>query len=165
MKTFKNILAPTDLSPESLDVVKYAAHLAEAQGAALTVLHVVHTTSIVYAGFVPSVDLSGIEEDLVKASREKLDAWVKKNLKRVKSVDVLVHIGLADEVIEKVAKQIDASVVVMATHGYRGFKRALLGSVTEWFVRRSPCPVLVVRPPKRAKTTRTKASRKKTKTA
>lgn len=161
MKKFKRILAPTDLSPESLDVVKYAGHLAEAQESSLTVLHVVHTTSIVYAGFVPTVDLSGIEEELVKASREKLESWSKKHLGRVKKVDVLVKIGLADEVIEKVAEDMDASVVVMATHGYRGFKRALLGSVTEWFVRRSPCPVLVVKPPKREKKSTRKASAKK----
>ena len=48
MKKFKRILAPTDFSPESLDVVKYAARLAEAEDAKLTVLHVVHTTSIAY---------------------------------------------------------------------------------------------------------------------
>jgi nucleotide-binding universal stress UspA family protein len=161
MKHFKTILAPTDLTPESLDVVKYAAHLAEAQNSKMTVLHVVHTTSVVYAGFVPTVDLSGLEQDLVNGSREKLESWVAKNLKKVKSVEVIVKVGLADEVIEKVAKQIDASVVVMATHGYRGVKRALLGSVTEWFVRRSPCPVLVVRPPKRAASTRKKTATKK----
>ncbi len=150
MKQFKRILAPTDLTPESLDVVKYAAHLAEAQGAELTVLHVVHTTSIAYAGFVPTVDFSGLEAELIKGAREHLETWAKKSIKKVKRVDLMVRMGLADEVIEKVAKEIDASVVVMATHGHRGVKRALLGSVTEWFVRRSPCPVLVVRPPKRA---------------
>jgi nucleotide-binding universal stress UspA family protein len=151
MKTFKHILAPTDLSPESLDVVMYAAHLAEAEAAKLTILHVVRTTSIVYTGFVPSVDLSGIEAELVRASHAKLESWVSSHVKNVNSVELLVRIGLPDVVIENVAKEIDASVVVMATHGYRGVKRALLGSVTEWYVRRSPCPVLVVRPPKRSR--------------
>jgi universal stress protein A len=159
MKTFKHILAPTDLSPESLDVVMYAAHLAEAEGAKLTILHVVRTTSIVYTGFVPSVDLSGIEAELVEASRTKLESWISSHVKHVKSVELLVRIGLPDDVIEKVAKEIDASVVVMATHGYRGVKRALLGSVTEWFVRRSPCPVLVVRPPKRSNPGRERTQR------
>jgi len=99
---------------------------------------------------VPSIDLDGIETEIVEASRIKLESWIESHVKNVKSVELLVHTGLPDDVIEKVAKEIDASVVVMATHGYTGIKRALLGSVTEWFVRRSPCPVLVVRPPKHA---------------
>lgn len=151
MKKFKQILAPTDLSPESLDVVKYAAHLAESEGAKLTILHVVSPTPIIYADIAPSIDLSGIAEEIAKHSREELESWVASHVEGVKSIELLVEVGLADEVIGDVAEKIDASVVVMATHGYRGIKRALLGSVTEWFMRRAPCPVLVVRPPTRAK--------------
>lgn len=155
MKTVDHILAPTDLSRESLDVVKYAVHLAQSEGAALTVLHIVGTTSIAYAEFVPSLDLSSIEHELVKASRKKLESWISRNFKDAERLDVRVHFGSPNEVIERIAKEVDAGLVVMATHGYRGFKRAFLGSVTESFVRHSPCPVLVVRPPKHSEPART----------
>jgi nucleotide-binding universal stress UspA family protein len=39
-----------------------------------------------------------------------------------------------------------ADLIVMGTHGRRGFKRLLLGSVTEAVLREAPCPVLTVPP-------------------
>src|SRR5262249_14208631 len=44
------------------------------------------------------------------------------------------------------AGDLEADLVVLATHGRRGLVRAVLGSVAEKVVRGSPCPVLVVRP-------------------
>jgi nucleotide-binding universal stress UspA family protein len=46
--------------------------------------------------------------------------------------------------IEKAAEAVQADVVVMGTHGRRGFKRLMLGSVAERFVRVSSRPVLLV---------------------
>jgi nucleotide-binding universal stress UspA family protein len=43
-----------------------------------------------------------------------------------------------------------ADLIVMGTHGRRGFKRLLLGSVTEAILREAPCPVLTVPPHPRA---------------
>jgi nucleotide-binding universal stress UspA family protein len=43
---------------------------------------------------------------------------------------------------EAVAKKAD--LIVMGTHGRRGFRRLLLGSVTETVLREGPCPVLTV---------------------
>jgi nucleotide-binding universal stress UspA family protein len=43
-----------------------------------------------------------------------------------------------------------ADLIVMGTHGRRGFKRLLLGSVTEAILREAPCPVLTVPPHTRA---------------
>ncbi|MFC0397343.1 universal stress protein [Paraburkholderia rhizosphaerae] len=45
----------------------------------------------------------------------------------------------------KCAKRIGAELAVMGTHGRRGVRRAILGSVAERFVRLSECPVLLVR--------------------
>jgi nucleotide-binding universal stress UspA family protein len=41
------------------------------------------------------------------------------------------------------AEQVSASVIVAGTHGRGGFKRALLGSVSDHIVRHAPCSVLV----------------------
>jgi nucleotide-binding universal stress UspA family protein len=43
------------------------------------------------------------------------------------------------------AKQMEADLIVIATHGHTGFKHAIPGSTAERVVRHAPCPVLVVR--------------------
>lgn len=48
--------------------------------------------------------------------------------------------------IAQLASDLEADLVVVGTHGRRGFSRVLLGSVAEGVVRLAPCQVLVVRP-------------------
>jgi hypothetical protein len=52
---------------------------------------------------------------------------------------------VAEKIIEA-AKEKDADLIVMATHGRTGLSHALMDSVAEKVVRLSPCPVLTVRP-------------------
>ena len=54
--------------------------------------------------------------------------------------------GPADEKIIEAAKDKDADMIVMATHGRTGLSHALMGSVAEKVVRQAPCPVLTIRP-------------------
>jgi nucleotide-binding universal stress UspA family protein len=44
------------------------------------------------------------------------------------------------------AKELEADVIAMATHGYGGVRRTLLGSVADKLLRISPLPVLIARP-------------------
>jgi nucleotide-binding universal stress UspA family protein len=44
-----------------------------------------------------------------------------------------------------VARELGASMIAMGTHGRRGLAHAVLGSIAERVVRRSPIPVLTVR--------------------
>jgi nucleotide-binding universal stress UspA family protein len=53
--------------------------------------------------------------------------------------------------INALAKEMNADLVVMGTHGRRGVARALLGSVAEKVVRTAPCPVLTVHGPEQEK--------------
>jgi nucleotide-binding universal stress UspA family protein len=50
------------------------------------------------------------------------------------------------EQVAQLAADVEADLVVVGTHGRRGFERILLGSVAEATVRLAPCQVLVVRP-------------------
>jgi nucleotide-binding universal stress UspA family protein len=52
-----------------------------------------------------------------------------------------------------------AALIVMATHGHGGVRRAWLGSVADSLVRRAPCPVLLVRPTDEAFTSAAAADR------
>ncbi|HTQ06011.1 MAG TPA: universal stress protein [Polyangiaceae bacterium] len=57
-----------------------------------------------------------------------------------------VRFSPAAHAIAQLASDIEADLVVVGTHGRRGFERMVLGSVAEGVVRLAPCPVLVVRP-------------------
>jgi nucleotide-binding universal stress UspA family protein len=46
------------------------------------------------------------------------------------------------------AREEEADLIVMGTHGRTGLAHALIGSVAEKVVRKAPCPVLTVRHPK-----------------
>ena len=58
----------------------------------------------------------------------------------------LVEVGLAAEKIIEAAKEKDADLIVMTTHGRTGLSHALMGSVAEKVVRQAPCPVLTIKP-------------------
>ena len=53
--------------------------------------------------------------------------------------------GRAADVIVAEAKQCQADLIVMGTHGRKGLKRLALGSDAEMVLRQSPVPVLMVR--------------------
>ena len=166
MKRFKHILAATDLSPESFSAVQYAAHLAEGQGAKLTILHVPQTTTLLFTDFAPPVDLLSLDRTIEAAARETLESWVRRHVKSKAGVRVVIRSGVTHEVICKAATDAGASLIVMATHGRKGIGHVILGSVTERVLREAPCPVLVVRPPSppakkaKAKSAKAKAVKK-----
>jgi len=54
--------------------------------------------------------------------------------------------GVPWQAIVDTAKDMQADLIVMSTHGRTGFQHLVLGSVAERVVRLAPCPVLVMRP-------------------
>ena len=65
------------------------------------------------------------------------------------SVDLTTTIvkGSPAQVIVGEAKTWGADVIIVGSHGYGFWQRALLGSVSNSVVHHAPCSVLVVRPP------------------
>jgi len=57
-----------------------------------------------------------------------------------------VREGAASAVILEVAREFDADLIAMASHGRTGFRRFLMGSVAEQVLRDAEVPVLVVGP-------------------
>jgi nucleotide-binding universal stress UspA family protein len=57
-----------------------------------------------------------------------------------------VRVGSADDEILDLAREIEADMIFVGTHGATGVKRLLLGSVAESIVRHAHCPVVVARP-------------------
>ena len=148
--TPKNLLVPFDFSEYSEYALDYAVNLAAQLGATI---HLVHVIAIPTAG-VPEVVVpinATVIENMVVDYQKELDKIANARRTTAPVGQVHVRIGDAREVILHAAEEIGADMIVMGTHGRRGFKRALLGSVAETVVRSAPCPVLTIRSPKPSK--------------
>jgi universal stress protein A len=148
----RKILAPTDLSKLSEAGVRSAFELGESQGAEVVVYSVVEfpgTFSQQPEELTPAAFGVRSVEEILNDRTEKLDRFLKNAfpelLPRV-NVSIDVALGAADENILAKAAQERADLIVMSTQGRTGLGRAIMGSVTEKVVRRSPCKVLSVSP-------------------
>jgi nucleotide-binding universal stress UspA family protein len=61
-------------------------------------------------------------------------------------VKPIFKVGIPFFEIVKTAEEIPADLIVMGTHGRTGLAHFMVGSVAELVVRKSPCPVLTVKP-------------------
>lgn len=139
---WNTILAPTDLSKPSKCAVKTAVALAQKCGAKLILFHVVQCPNC------SSFDSPPDAEKMMEEARQTLDD-IARTIPTGVTVEKHVRFGTREPVNEIVeeANNVSADLIVIATHGYSGLKRVLLGSTAERVVRHAPCPVLVVRRP------------------
>lgn len=148
MLTVKKIAVPTDFSEPSREGFRRACELAEHFGAELLVVHVMAPVPIIPAGHgaVP-FNVQGYQMEIEKVSRENLDAFVAEGKCESAGVTPLIREGEVAEEIVRAAEEQGADLIVTATHGYSGWKKFILGSVTEKLVRIAPMPVLTIREP------------------
>ena len=137
---FRKILCPVDFDDNSMLALDTAANLARDSNGTVFILHVVPII-VEPTGMPVYVDLYKGQEETARA---KLLEIAHRRLGGLK-FEVLTHTGEPAGTILNVEKRIKADIVVMATHGRRGFKRFFLGSIAELVLRESICPVLTVR--------------------
>jgi nucleotide-binding universal stress UspA family protein len=137
---YKRILCPVDFEQNSLSALGAAADLARGSDGTVYVLHVV--PMIVQPTAMPVyVDIYKSQE---QTAWSRLKDIARKDLAGVKC-ELLVQMGEPAATIIRVENKVNPDLVVMATHGRRGFSHFFLGSVAEVVLRESSCPVLTVR--------------------
>ena len=140
----RRILATTDLSDESLAGVRYAVALAEKVGAAVALLHVVEFPPPPPMPGMRAVTLSLQDSKIAKHARVRLKTLAKRESKGDLHLTPILRSGKSLYGIITTAREREADLIVIATHGYTGAKRVLLGSTAERVVRHASCPVLTV---------------------
>lgn len=144
---FKRILVATDFSEAAGDALVRAGALANRDGAALAVLHVLPNLQPINMLF-PQAAGAGMA-DYVDLERRALDALsrVARELTSVPDdrLEVLLETGIDYACIASRAEAWGADLVVVGSHGTTAMRRALLGGVAEKVVRFAHSPVLVHR--------------------
>ena len=80
---------------------------------------------------------------------EKLLAWLAQE-EGLDDVDFRAAIGNAADVVVDAARELGAAFVVIGSHGRRGLRSAVLGSVSHAVATSAPCPVVIVPPAARS---------------
>jgi len=142
---YERVLVALDESETSRRAFDYALALARTHGASLRVVHVLDLPGPFLAGFDP-VPLI----EAVRAVGEQMRAWATQRMREAEvpgEVEMReiapVGEGVADQIIAA-GKEADADVIVLGTHGRRGFRRFTLGSVAEDTARHAGRPVLLL---------------------
>ena len=139
----KKIIFPTDFSTSSDAALPHAASLARDMGATLLIVHVEELPAAygggeMYYG-IPEPDTAELESMLARVA--PADGAVRCERR-------LITGDPATEIV-RLARDEEAEMIVMGTHGRAGLSRLLMGSVAELVVRRAPCPVMTFRAPAR----------------
>jgi len=143
---YKRILVAIDGSDTSRHAFDAALALAKASDAELQPFYVVENASIYYN--VPGYNPAVLRDQLLEQGSELAQKFTKQmQAAGVKGEAATAEAStLADvsAVVLERAKAFGADLLVLGTHGRRGFKRLVLGSVAEQCVRHAALPVLMI---------------------
>jgi nucleotide-binding universal stress UspA family protein len=148
MTATRPVLFATDGSPSAEEAQREAFALARGLGAPLIVVSVAHAAlpAVGYAGFGYSNIVSELTQAEHKRVRELLATVATAACAAGLSCSTFLADGFAVEEICEVAREHDAQLIVVGSHGWGAARRFFSGSVSTGLVHSAPCPVLVVRP-------------------
>ena len=140
---FNTILCATDFSDFSNHTVGYGVALAKEFGARLIICHVIDLSSVaIYGEF--QLDPVGQQNRIMEDANAQLEALAGD---QPVAWEPLIAVGKPADEISRAVEEQNIDLVITATRGRSGFKRLILGSVTERLMRTLSCPLLVVRSP------------------
>lgn len=138
---YRHIIVGLDLSDEAPEVLAKSVALAQACGAKLSMAHVIEPITFAYGGDMP-VDLSEVQEQLQIKAEQELQRLAGMIDFPVQQEHVLV--GQPATELHYLAKQQNADLIIVGSHGRKGFA-LLLGSTSNSVLHGANCDVLAVR--------------------
>lgn len=142
---YKKILICTDGSELSSEAEKHGIELAKSLGAEVVAVSVTPSAyygmvgeGLAYAGELQRQALENAKEFLARVAALGKEAGI--SVETVNAHDLPPYQGIVDT-----ADQKNCDLIVMASHGWRGFKQVLLGSEAKMVISHSKVPVLIYR--------------------
>ncbi len=139
------ILVSVDFSDCSLEALEYTIQAAREFAASVTILHVIEPASY---GLDFTLNHAGDVQKTTNALEKQLGEFVALFKGQGISAQAQLQSGAPGNAILDGARTTEADLIVMGTHGRRGFSHLVSGSVAEAVLRQAPCPVLTVKSPK-----------------
>lgn len=145
--SYQNILVPVDGSEISLSAVKKAAQLAQAFNSQLTLISLVSEDPFVNADFYyPSPIMkeyfvqayANAEKSLKEAQIIASENGVNANIEIVKG-------EVSEKGIIETAEKLNTDLIVIGSHGRKGFQKFLLGSFAQDVLQGTKLPVLIIK--------------------
>ena len=137
--TLKTVIVPWDFSPMSKSALEAAIEMVDSPDK-IEVVHVTpYPAATEYGVIWGTMTETSIRENLVKSFKKEMASNDFPDLK------FTAVFGDPGGQMTSIAKERDAGLIVISSHGHTGLSRLLLGSVAERVVRLSRCPVLVLR--------------------
>ncbi len=148
MIQLNRILVPTDFSEFSRPAVDYGCAIASRFESELHLLHVVPDPALLIpeAGMFSAEAMQAQSDELARKTLLQLNELPGAAWENGKPICREVRIGTIFMEIIDYARTSDIDLIVIGTHGRSGLMHVLMGSVAERIVRKSPCPVLTVKP-------------------
>ena len=140
-RAIENILVAVDFSDGSKTALRYAAQLAGAFNAAVTVVNVFEVN---YGWLRYGTDEFRVLDEQTRENRKRTLQSFVRECGAGRTWRCCARLGKPAEEIAETAREVTADVIVIATRGHTGLKHATIGSTAEEVVRSAPCPVWVV---------------------
>jgi len=148
-RPIRHVLAATDFSEPATLGLAWAAEIARAHGARLTLVHAL-------APPVPVSDFAApplqVDRELRSTAETRLRQALEAGPLDGVEADAVLRDGTPSQAVNELAEELESDLVVVGTRGLTGFRHLLLGSTAERIVQKSPAPVLSVHPGDRTPT-------------
>ena len=139
----KKILSAIDFSTFTDSIFSYSVALCKKYDAKLLLAHVTTDLNTLLEHSETALDVEALQKSNIRYAQARLE-------ERVKGLpienEIIISQGKPADIISRIASEQQADMVITATHGKAGFKRILLGSVTEKLIKTLHCPLLVLPP-------------------
>ncbi|MGC2352965.1 MAG: universal stress protein [Candidatus Udaeobacter sp.] len=144
----RRILVPVDFSDSSARALRHAAKRAAESGGSLIIVHVV-PADYGWLG-IGRDELRDLDRSLQRQAADRLRTFADENVSDELAPELEVRVGQPAEQILAAARESQCDSIMLSTRGLTGLDRYLIGSVADRVARLAPCPVVLLRPGKRA---------------
>jgi nucleotide-binding universal stress UspA family protein len=144
---YKHILVPVDGSDISFSAVKHASEIARAFQSQLSLISIVTENPFQEADFYTGSAImkeyfviaeKNANEALVKAKTIASDAGITAQTSVIKG-------DLSEQTVIETSQNLNADLIVMGSHGRKGFQKFLLGSFANDVLKNTTLPVLIIK--------------------